>query len=172
MLNCGNQTQAGLSFTAVCRFYTVIRAVGLCDEDDGVVFTWAHLALTNFAAYCKWRELYKTSFQILHITTVSFFWTNCHTCLFRNGEKSRVSLLAVVVVSFVANRAIRQIRLFMCVYGVQSLKQFTAVTGFSQGMGALDGCPIDVCLPEDKDIDYNNWKEWYSVVFFTFVNQN
>ncbi|CAN7946620.1 unnamed protein product, partial [Ixodes hexagonus] len=54
----------------------------------------------------------------------------------------------------------------------EHLRQFAAVTGFPQGMGALDGCHIEVSPPKDHATDYNNYKGWYSTILLAVVDHN
>uniref|UniRef100_G3MTI8 DDE Tnp4 domain-containing protein n=1 Tax=Amblyomma maculatum TaxID=34609 RepID=G3MTI8_AMBMU len=52
----------------------------------------------------------------------------------------------------------------------EHLRQFTAVTGFPQGVGALDGCHIEVCPPEEHASDYINNKGWYSTILLAIAD--
>lgn len=52
----------------------------------------------------------------------------------------------------------------------EHLRRFAAVSGFPQGMGALDGCHIEVCSPKDHATDYINYKGWYSVILLAIVD--
>lgn len=52
------------------------------------------------------------------------------------------------------------------------LRHFPAVTGFPQGMGALDGCHIEVYPPEDNATDYSNYKGSYSAIILAIVDHN
>lgn len=44
----------------------------------------------------------------------------------------------------------------------EHLRQFAAITGFPQCVGALDGCHIEVCPPKEHATNYYNYKGWYS----------
>ncbi|XP_049268088.1 uncharacterized protein LOC125757050 [Rhipicephalus sanguineus] len=52
----------------------------------------------------------------------------------------------------------------------EHVRRFAAVTGFPQGMGALDGCHIEVCPPKENAADYINYKGWYSVILLAVVD--
>lgn len=52
----------------------------------------------------------------------------------------------------------------------EHLRQFTAVAGFPQGIGALDGCHIEVCPPKEHAADYFNYKGWYSTILLAVVD--
>lgn len=52
----------------------------------------------------------------------------------------------------------------------EHLRQFTAVTGFPQGVGALDGCHIEVCPAEEHAADYINYKGWYSTILLAIAD--
>ncbi|KAH7933199.1 hypothetical protein HPB49_010191 [Dermacentor silvarum] len=52
----------------------------------------------------------------------------------------------------------------------EHLRRFTAVSGFPQGMGALDGCHIEVCPPKDHATDYINYKGWDRVILLVIVD--
>lgn len=42
----------------------------------------------------------------------------------------------------------------------QHMREFAAVTGFPQGIGALDGCHFAVSPPQEDTTDYYNYKGW------------
>ncbi|CAN7991991.1 unnamed protein product [Ixodes hexagonus] len=50
------------------------------------------------------------------------------------------------------------------------LREFEAVAGFPRGMGALDGCHLEVCPPKDGAADYYNYKGWYSTILLAVVD--
>ncbi|KAH6923776.1 hypothetical protein HPB50_006671 [Hyalomma asiaticum] len=50
------------------------------------------------------------------------------------------------------------------------IKEFQAVCGFPQGVGALDGCHIPVSPPKEHATDYYNYKGWYSIVLLALVD--
>lgn len=52
----------------------------------------------------------------------------------------------------------------------EHLRQFAAVAGFPQGVGALDGCHLEVCPPKDHDSDYHNYKGWYSTILLAVAD--
>lgn len=52
----------------------------------------------------------------------------------------------------------------------EHLRQFAAITGFPQCVGALDGCHIEVCPPKEHATDYYNYKGWYSSILFAVVD--
>ncbi|KAH7987844.1 hypothetical protein HPB52_024908 [Rhipicephalus sanguineus] len=52
----------------------------------------------------------------------------------------------------------------------EHLKQFAAITGFPQFVGALDGCHIEVWPPKEHATDYYNCKGWYSSILFPVVD--
>lgn len=54
----------------------------------------------------------------------------------------------------------------------EHLRQFRAVTGFPQGVGALDGCHIEVCPPVEHASDYINYKGWYSTILLAVADHN
>ncbi|XP_047127272.1 putative nuclease HARBI1 [Hydra vulgaris] len=49
-------------------------------------------------------------------------------------------------------------------------KDFEAILGFSQCVGAVDGCHIPILAPKDQAISYYNYKGWYSIVLFSVVD--
>lgn len=53
---------------------------------------------------------------------------------------------------------------------VEHMQRFAASTGFPQGVGALDGCHIEVCPPKKHASDYYNYKGWYSVILLAVVD--
>ncbi|KAL3178515.1 hypothetical protein MRX96_038410 [Rhipicephalus microplus] len=50
------------------------------------------------------------------------------------------------------------------------IREFYAVTGFPQAVGALDGCHFPVSPPKENAIDYYNYKGWYSVILLALVD--
>lgn len=54
----------------------------------------------------------------------------------------------------------------------EHLRQFEAVLGFPQGVGALDGCHLEVCPPKDNASDYYNYKGWYSIILLAVADHN
>ncbi|KAL1481870.1 hypothetical protein MTO96_050373 [Rhipicephalus appendiculatus] len=52
----------------------------------------------------------------------------------------------------------------------EHIRRFTAVTGFPQGMGALDWCHIEVSPPKENATDYSDYKGWYSVILLAVVD--
>lgn len=52
----------------------------------------------------------------------------------------------------------------------EHLRQFEAVLGFPQGVGALDGCHLEVCPPQAHASDYHNYKGWYSVILLAVAD--
>ncbi|XP_049522130.1 uncharacterized protein LOC125944811 [Dermacentor silvarum] len=50
------------------------------------------------------------------------------------------------------------------------VREFCAVTGFPQAVGALDGCHFPVSPPKENAIDYYNYKGWYSVILLALVD--
>lgn len=52
----------------------------------------------------------------------------------------------------------------------EHMRQFAAVCGFPQGVGALDGCHIEVCPPKEEAADYFNYKGWYSIILLAVVD--
>lgn len=52
----------------------------------------------------------------------------------------------------------------------EHMRQFAALTGFPQGVGALDGCHIEVCPPKEQACDYYNYKGWYSMILMAVVD--
>lgn len=52
----------------------------------------------------------------------------------------------------------------------EHLRQFAAITGFPQCVGALDGCHIEVCPPKEHAADYYNYKGWYSSILLAVVD--
>lgn len=53
---------------------------------------------------------------------------------------------------------------------VDHMQRFAASTGFPQGVGALDGCHIEVCPPKEHASDYHNYKGWYSIILLAVVD--
>ncbi|KAH9385029.1 hypothetical protein HPB48_027065 [Haemaphysalis longicornis] len=54
----------------------------------------------------------------------------------------------------------------------EHLRQFEAVLGFPQGVGALDGCHLEVCPPTVNTSDYYNYKGWYSIILLAVADHN
>lgn len=52
----------------------------------------------------------------------------------------------------------------------EHLRQFEAVAGFPQVVGALDGCHIEVCPPSEHAVDYHNYKGWYSTILLAVAD--
>lgn len=52
----------------------------------------------------------------------------------------------------------------------EHLRQLPAVTGFLQGMHALDDCHIEVCPPDDNAINYYIYKGWYSAIVLAVLD--
>ncbi|XP_077507836.1 uncharacterized protein LOC144118947 [Amblyomma americanum] len=52
----------------------------------------------------------------------------------------------------------------------EHLRQFAAVAGFPQGVGAVDGCHIEVCPPLEHAVDYHNYKGWYSTILLAVAD--
>ncbi|KAL3211902.1 hypothetical protein MRX96_051923 [Rhipicephalus microplus] len=52
----------------------------------------------------------------------------------------------------------------------EHMREFFAVTGFPQGVGALDGCHFPVPPPKKYASDYYNNKGWYSMILLALVN--
>ncbi|KAH8033198.1 hypothetical protein HPB51_008193 [Rhipicephalus microplus] len=50
------------------------------------------------------------------------------------------------------------------------IREFYAVTGFPQAVGALNGCHFPVSPPKENAIDYYNYKGWYSVILLALVD--
>ncbi|KAH6933843.1 hypothetical protein HPB50_018598 [Hyalomma asiaticum] len=50
----------------------------------------------------------------------------------------------------------------------EHMRQFAALTGFPQGVGALDGCHIEVCPPKEQACDYYNYKGSGCLFFVQF----
>lgn len=53
-----------------------------------------------------------------------------------------------------------------------SMQRFTTVTEFLQGVGALDGCHIEICPPKEDAANYHNYKGGYSITLLAIVNHN
>nr|XP_047146297.1 putative nuclease HARBI1 [Hydra vulgaris] len=49
-------------------------------------------------------------------------------------------------------------------------RDFEAILGFPQCVGAVDGCHILISAPNDQAISYYNYKGWYSIVLFAVVD--
>lgn len=54
----------------------------------------------------------------------------------------------------------------------EHIRLFSAVLGFPQGFGALDGCHIKVSPPKEHTQDYYNYKGWYSIILLALVDHN
>ncbi|KAL1447466.1 hypothetical protein MTO96_044281 [Rhipicephalus appendiculatus] len=52
----------------------------------------------------------------------------------------------------------------------EHMREFFAVTGFPQGVGALDGCHFPVSPPKKHASDYYNYKGWYSMILLALVD--
>ncbi|KAL3192606.1 hypothetical protein MRX96_058828 [Rhipicephalus microplus] len=52
----------------------------------------------------------------------------------------------------------------------EHMREFFAVTGFPQGVGALDGCHFPVSPPKKYASDYYNYKGWYSMILLALVD--
>ncbi|CAN7985568.1 unnamed protein product [Ixodes hexagonus] len=52
----------------------------------------------------------------------------------------------------------------------QHIREFFAVTGFPQAIGALDGCHFPVSPPKEHASDYHNYKGWYSIILLALVD--
>ncbi|XP_077505085.1 uncharacterized protein LOC144114929 [Amblyomma americanum] len=50
------------------------------------------------------------------------------------------------------------------------IREFEAMCGFPQAVGALDGCHIAVSPPKEHASDYYNYKGWYSVILLALVD--
>ncbi|KAG0423853.1 hypothetical protein HPB47_000384 [Ixodes persulcatus] len=50
------------------------------------------------------------------------------------------------------------------------MREFQAVLGFPNAIGALDGCHLPVSPPKDSAVDYRNYKGWYSVILLALVD--
>ncbi|KAL3194663.1 hypothetical protein MRX96_046009 [Rhipicephalus microplus] len=50
------------------------------------------------------------------------------------------------------------------------IQKFEAVTGFHQGVGALDGCHFPISPPKEHATDYYNYKGWYSIILLALVD--
>ncbi|KAH7967542.1 hypothetical protein HPB49_025506 [Dermacentor silvarum] len=50
------------------------------------------------------------------------------------------------------------------------MREFHAMTGFPQGVGALDGCHFPVSPPKEHASDYHNYKGWYSMILLAMVD--
>ncbi|XP_065680298.1 uncharacterized protein LOC105847669 isoform X2 [Hydra vulgaris] len=49
-------------------------------------------------------------------------------------------------------------------------RDFEAILGFPQCVGAVDGCRIPISAPKDQATSYYNYKGWYSIVLFAVVD--
>ncbi|XP_012565238.2 uncharacterized protein LOC105849411 [Hydra vulgaris] len=49
-------------------------------------------------------------------------------------------------------------------------RDFEAILGFPQCIGAVDGRHIPISAPKDQAISYYNYKGWYSIVLFAVVD--
>ncbi|XP_075559184.1 uncharacterized protein LOC142590668 [Dermacentor variabilis] len=52
----------------------------------------------------------------------------------------------------------------------QHIREFFALSGFPQGIGALDGCHFCVSPPKENAVDYHNYKGWYSIILLAMVD--
>ncbi|KAL1468251.1 hypothetical protein MTO96_025559 [Rhipicephalus appendiculatus] len=52
----------------------------------------------------------------------------------------------------------------------EDIRQFAVVAGFPQGVGALGGCHIEVCLPKEHATDYYNYKGLYSTILLAVAD--
>ncbi|KAM7289360.1 protein ANTAGONIST OF LIKE HETEROCHROMATIN PROTEIN 1 [Ixodes scapularis] len=52
----------------------------------------------------------------------------------------------------------------------EHMLQFAAIAGFPQGVGALDGCHLEVCPPKEYASDYHNYKGWYSTILLAVAD--
>ncbi|KAH7955329.1 hypothetical protein HPB52_000289 [Rhipicephalus sanguineus] len=52
----------------------------------------------------------------------------------------------------------------------EHMREFFAVTGFPQGVGALDCCHFPVSPPKKYASDYYNYKGWYSVILLALAD--
>ncbi|XP_075731418.1 uncharacterized protein LOC142774668 [Rhipicephalus microplus] len=50
------------------------------------------------------------------------------------------------------------------------IQEFEAVTGFRQGVGALDGCHFPISPPKGHVTDYYNYRGWYSIILLALVD--
>ncbi|KAH7941379.1 hypothetical protein HPB49_012852 [Dermacentor silvarum] len=51
----------------------------------------------------------------------------------------------------------------------EQMREFHAVTGFPQAMGALDGCHFPISPPKKAAVDYYNYKGWYAFFYVAFI---
>ncbi|XP_047143521.2 uncharacterized protein LOC105848670 isoform X3 [Hydra vulgaris] len=49
-------------------------------------------------------------------------------------------------------------------------RDFEAILGFPQCVGAVDGCHIPISAPKDQATSYYNYKGWHSIVLFAVVD--
>ncbi|XP_047143531.1 uncharacterized protein LOC105848991 isoform X2 [Hydra vulgaris] len=49
-------------------------------------------------------------------------------------------------------------------------RDFEAILGFPQCVGAVDGCHIPISAPKDQATSYYNYNGWYSIVLFAVVD--
>lgn len=54
----------------------------------------------------------------------------------------------------------------------EHLRQFAAIAGLPQGVGALDGCHLEVCPPKEYASDYLKYKGWYSTIFLAVADHS
>ncbi|KAH7967949.1 uncharacterized protein LOC119381906 [Rhipicephalus sanguineus] len=52
----------------------------------------------------------------------------------------------------------------------EHIREFTAMLGFPQAVGALDGCHFPVSPPKESATDYRNYKGWYSMILLALVD--
>lgn len=54
----------------------------------------------------------------------------------------------------------------------ENLRQFEAVLGFPQEVGALEGCHLEVCPPTVNASDYYNYQGRYSIISLAVADHN
>lgn len=54
----------------------------------------------------------------------------------------------------------------------ENLRQFEAVLGFPQEIGALEGCHLEVCPPTVNASDYYNYQGRYSIISLAVADHN
>ncbi|KAH7977556.1 hypothetical protein HPB49_002343 [Dermacentor silvarum] len=52
----------------------------------------------------------------------------------------------------------------------EQMREFHAVTGFPQAMGALDGCHFPISPPKKDAADYYDYKGWYSIILLAVAD--
>ncbi|CAN8011069.1 unnamed protein product [Ixodes pacificus] len=50
------------------------------------------------------------------------------------------------------------------------MREFFAVFGFPQAVGALDGCHFPISPPKEHATDYYNYKGWHSIILLALVD--